>query len=463
MEPIILIVGAGTFGTSTAYHLAQSYKDASRVTVIDRSPSPPKPAASVDVNRIIRTDYASPLYCNLAYEAIHAWFWSIELGHLFHKTGWLMMDEQGSGLSDRILQVFRDRGSTQTEHVSLDRMAERWDFLQGTVTKGFNKAYFNPEAGWCDAASATASFMNAAVKRGVKRVTGNVTDLLLDQRSGRIEGVRTADGQRFTADKVVLATGAWTSSLLSPIEDSLDIPELDRVERQVQATSIVSSYYTLHEDEVDHLVRSKMPVIVYGQIGEVIPPSKDNKTLKYNNSRARIINTVTTESGHRISVPAADDSQHIVPEDLMNETRDMLVSNVVPNLTRGKQPDHWRMCWDALSPTEDWLLCRHPHAKLRNLFLAVGGSFHSYKCVPPRSENLWLYADNISVACRFLPNAGKYMLNVLNGKSNGTEKDNAWAWKSGAVWTATLEKTGPKRELKETIDLKSPQDSKAKL
>jgi glycine/D-amino acid oxidase-like deaminating enzyme len=45
-EPTILIIGAGTFGTSTAYHLAKTYKDPSKVTVVDRAPSPPKPAAS---------------------------------------------------------------------------------------------------------------------------------------------------------------------------------------------------------------------------------------------------------------------------------------------------------------------------------------------------------------------------------------------------------------------------------
>ena len=39
----------------------------------------------------------------------------------------------------------------------------------------------------------------------------------------------------------------------------------------------------------------------------------------------------------------------------------------------------------------------------------------------------WLrFADYV---CRFLANAGKYIIKVLNGKSNGEEKDAAWAWK----------------------------------
>lgn len=347
MEPSVLIVGAGTFGTSTAYHLAQSYKDPSRVSVLDSSPSPPKLAASIDINRIIRTDYPSPLYCNLAFEAIHAWFWSLELGKFFHRVGWLMLDERGSDLSERILKVFKDRGSTQTEDVPLDELGERWDILRSTETSGFQSAYFNPEAGWCDAAKATATFMETAEKRGVKRVIGHVTELLLDTNSGRIGGVRTADGQHLTADKIVLATGAWTSSLLYPIEDLLDIPEQDRVERQIQASGKVSAYYKISEKEAEQLWKPKMPVVVYGfSQGEVIPPSSENKLLKYNSSRV-FTNTITTKSGRKISMPPLDQSQDLVPEKVKRETEAALTSRVMPEFTRGKQADHWRICWDA--------------------------------------------------------------------------------------------------------------------
>ena len=383
MEPSVLIVGAGTFGTSTAYHLATSYQDASRVTIVDQCPSPPKLAAAIDINRIIRPDYPTALYCNLAYEAIHAWFWSPELGRFFHKAGWLMLDEKDSDLSGRIRKVFEDRGSTQTEDVPLNKLVERWDILKGTETRDFHRAYWNPEAGWCDAAHATASFMETAEKRGVKRVTGQVTELLLDTENGRIEGVRTADGQHLTADKIVLAAGAWTSSLLSPIEDSLGMPENERVERQVQATGRVTAYYKLSDVEVDQLTKSKMPVVVYGGQGEVIPPSSEHKILRYNNSKTEFTNTITSNSGSKFSIPPSDRSQYIVPEKVKRETEAIMTSKVMPEFSRGKKPDYWRICYDAQTPTEDWLLCKHPHSQLANLYLAVGGSFHSYKCVQP--------------------------------------------------------------------------------
>ncbi|KAK4499230.1 hypothetical protein PRZ48_009743 [Zasmidium cellare] len=417
MEPTVLIIGGGTFGTSIAYHLAQTYKDPSKVTLVDREPSPPKQAAAIDINRAIRTDYPNQLYCNLAYESIHPWFWSIELGPHFHKVGWLMLNEEGSDVSDRINSTFKDRGSNCAENVPIGGLHTKWDgVLQGTETRGFNGAYFNPEAGWVNAAGATASFVAAAVKRGVKRVTAQATELVLDNSGGRISGVRLASGEVLTADKVVLATGAWTSSILSPIEDALDIPEQDRIEQQARCTGTISAYYKMSDEEIDRMTKANTPVIVYGGNGEIFPPSKQNKLMKVSNSRTTFTNTITTRSGHKISVPRAD--QYNIPDALKRETEAIMSSKLLQEFTRGKKPDHWRICYDAQTPTEDLLMCKHPHPKLNNLYLAVGGSFHSYK---------------------FMPVAGKYFINILNGESNGDEKDKAWGWKTDADWNDVRE------------------------
>lgn len=37
-----------------------------------------------------------------------------------------------------------------------------------------------------------------------------------------------------------------------------------------------------------------------------------------------------------------------------------------------------------------------------------------------------------NIGDRFMPNIGKYMVNVLEGESNGKEMDTAWGWKSRA-------------------------------
>ena len=51
---------------------------------------------------------------------------------------------------------------------------------------------------------------------------------------------------------------------------------------------------------------------------------------------------------------------------------------------------------------------------------------------------------------------------MLNGISNGAEKDKAWAWKSGAEWNDVREKTELKRELSD-FEEKLPSVGKRQL
>ena len=381
-EPTVLIIGAGTFGTSAAFHLSRNYQDASKVTVVDRAPSPPQPAASIDLSRIIRTDYPNHFYSNLAYEAWHAWFWSLELQKFFHMTGWVAMDEEGSSLGERVRKVLNERSYDHTEDVSVGRIGERWEALKGLDLKGFkDAAYFNSEAGWCQADAATANFMDAAVKKGVQRMTAEVSELTYS--NGRVTGVRTSDGQHLTADKILLAAGAWTSHLVSPLEDSLDLASNERIERQVTAVGQVSAYYTLFDKDTARLAdcNARTPVLVYGDRGEMVPPSEGNKTIKVTNYR-NFTNTVTTSSGATISAPPGKEgNQNDIPADLKRET-EQLAAEMMPEYLKGRKADAWRICWDAYTPTQDWLVCRHPlHEKLGGLYIATGGSFHGYKYV----------------------------------------------------------------------------------
>ncbi|KAK8212862.1 hypothetical protein M8818_003027 [Zalaria obscura] len=422
----VLIVGAGIFGTSTAYHLSQ-LPNAPKITVLDRTPTPPAPAASTDINKIIRADYTEAFYCELAYEAMSAWSSWPEIAPYYHRTGWIMLDEEGSDLAERIRKVFRDRGHDPTEDVALSEIGERWGgILKGTQTKGFRDAYWNPEAGWCEASDAMAAMMKKAMERGVEYVCGDVEELVLGETG--VKGVKTTDGKVLEADQIVLATGAWTSSIMTGLEDDLNIAEDDRVEKQAVAAGVAVAHYKMSAKEMKEL--EQMPVVVYGENGEAIPPPKENQLLKFTNAHT-FSNTITTKTGHKISVPPNRD-QHIVPKKLQKITEQLMTSRVMTQFTKDKPVDHWRLCWDCRTPTQDWLLDKHPHPALKNLYFAIGGSFHSYK---------------------FLPIAGKYMVNVLTGKGNGQEMDEAWAWKSSRTGgRGAHEKTEPRAELADYED-----------
>ncbi|KAH6632936.1 fructosyl amino acid oxidasesarcosine oxidase [Boeremia exigua] len=412
-EPTLLIIGAGTFGTSLAVHASKAYRDASRITIVDRwSPDGPvqdKQAAAIDINRIIRTDYTSPLYCNLANEAIHFWFWGMEVQGHFHKAGWTVFDgpDQSQEFRSGVRKTFEERGSNVIKQLDANDLIKEQDVLKGLDGDKLGKGYFNPEAGWVDAASATKAYLRIAESRGVKRVTGEVNELLLRDNGEGLAGVRLHDGTVLKADKVVVAAGAWTSSLLSPLEDKLDIADKDRIERQITAVGRLSAYYDLSESESKHMMETKLPIVVIGGEVDIIPPYYHLPCLKINDLKTEFTNTIITASGRRITTPSTR-NQMQVPKKLTQESEKVL-KNSMPGWTKSRSPDRWRICYDAVTPTEDWVLSRHPDNRLKNMYIAVGGSFHSYK---------------------FMPNAGSYLLNVIEGKSNGEEKDRAWKWKS---------------------------------
>lgn len=111
--------------------------------------------------------------------------------------------------------------------------------------------------------------------------------------------------------------------------------------------------------------------------GEVIPPPTGNRLLKYTNAHT-FTNTITTSGGHRISVPPNQD-QHTVSQALKSETMQNMMSKIMPAFPRGKDADYWRLCWDARTPTQDWLLDRHPDHRLGNLYFAIGESIQTFE------------------------------------------------------------------------------------
>lgn len=173
-----------------------------------------------------------------------------------------------------------------------------------------------------------------------------------------------------------------------------------------------------------------MSVDTDSSTGEVLPPPQ-NGLLKFTFSGS-VTNTITFRSGHKISVPPSED-QSIVAQALKDEILGIVKSLMPHFLENGCEVDRWRLCWDSITPTQNQLICQHPHTSMQNLYLAVGGSFHSYK---------------------FLPIIGKYVANVIRGISNGEEKDQAWAWKTTISQDRLKFAHGnviPKRDLKDLL------------
>jgi hypothetical protein len=118
--------------------------------------------------------------------------WCPHLSHFFHRASWLILDTPPNTLSSRNPRCFTDRGSTQTPDIPLSELTIHYPILQNTDTTPFSTAYFNPKAGHCDAALATADLLSAASNRGIHRLTTAATQLALNILNGKSNGEEKA-------------------------------------------------------------------------------------------------------------------------------------------------------------------------------------------------------------------------------------------------------------------------------
>ncbi|KAL4806609.1 FAD dependent oxidoreductase [Aspergillus unguis] len=390
----ILIIGAGTFGTSTAYHLSRRGYN---ITVLDKHAAPSIDAASTDISKIIRSDYNEPLYARLGIESIQAWSsWPL-FKDLYHVPGWI--------LSAANLSVPFVKGSIETckklgvkglEILSTEEIRSRFPVVKGQLD-GWNINVWNPTAGWAKAGEALKRMATAAMENGATYISGEsgtVKELLFNGEE--CTGAVAADGTVYKADLVVLAAGAWTPSLLN-------------VHGQLTAKGHSVAHIQLTPEERKYY--SSFPIMDNLELGYFFPPQEDG-TFKLahsqfiTNTRTDPVSTITTSIPHTFTEYPEDNLPREIEQTMRRNLR-----RVLPELAE-RPFSFTRLCWDADTADRHFLVTPHPVHK--RLFLAAGGSAHGFK---------------------FLPVVGKYVADLLEGRlDEGMRR--AWQWRAGQTSTA---------------------------
>ncbi|KAJ4301111.1 hypothetical protein N0V90_003201 [Kalmusia sp. IMI 367209] len=429
-SPSYLIVGAGVFGVSTAYHLIKKYPNAS-ITIVDRDAydASSRVAASWDWNKVIRADYDDIIYCKLALEAQDIFKEDPLYQPFFHETGiyWMCRSDYATQVIDNYKKLGR-KADLQAVPVAEARKLYGGLFEDADYTD-VREVLVNKTSGWANAGEALQAVTKKSIELGVKYVVAETESLQFS--AGRCTGVKTKKGDVLTASHVVLCTGAFTAKLLEQAAKASGNPNISAGDRII-AGGITTGMTTL--DEESYKKFAQMPVGVQSyppSIGPFIgslPPTRDRE-LKWWGEK--IFKNTQNILGKRISAPPPepDYAQWKVAGPLK---QDIDYANKV---FYGKNGANWKMekhriCWDAFTSSSDFIIS--PHAGAQGLYVATCGSFHGYK---------------------FFPVLGKYVIQMLEGELEPELKEK-WAWDRERP-DAALNSEFPRWEMKDLLDVQA--------
>lgn len=451
----ILIIGSGVFGLSTAYALAsRDVFSSTSITVVDRASAPSannssatpvfpaRDASSIDSSRIIRGDYADPAYAALATDALRQWRKvdspdALGAQGRYSESGLVLVADGESDALDTttcLSSAAADAGASLLEQhnakkTGVDYVRASWenavalgeqdpelaarirllpdaDAIREAVGTGGtsgSKGYINGYAGWAEAEKSMAWLYERVRQTGrVSFVSGTVSRL--EHTDDIVTGAKLEDGRALSADLVILATGAWTASLLD-------------LSGQATATGQAVAYLDITAEEQAEL--SKMPVLLNLTTGLfIIPPS--NNVLKVARHAYGYLNPTSLTNTTPLS-PTSSPSAHTVSYPRTSLTVPQALTLPVEAVAalrcalRQMLPSHpqlhdrpfskTRLCWYTDTPTGDFIISYHP--RFRGLFVATGGSGHGFK---------------------FLPVLGDKIVDAVEGRTPKEFADK-WAWK----------------------------------
>jgi len=208
----IIVVGAGINGVTSAIELRNR---GHKVVLVDPGPLPHPLAASTDISKAVRAAYGPDEdYTTLAERSIPIWReWNKKFGtELYHETGVLFVCQQPMRPGDfeyESERVFEKHGH-RFDRFDSTKFHRRFPAF---APERFHDGFFDPEAGYAESGRVVATLVEYAKSLGIElRENAKVT--ALNPSGNSVNGVVFENGERITADAIVIATGAWTPYLL---------------------------------------------------------------------------------------------------------------------------------------------------------------------------------------------------------------------------------------------------------
>jgi sarcosine oxidase len=346
----VVVVGAGVFGSWTANFLQRAGR---RVLLLDAYVPGNSRASSGGESRIIRMGYgADEIYTRWSMRSLPLW---LELQEhigatIFHRTGVLWLAPVGNEYLTQTLATYEKTGVT-FERLSAADIAQKYPQIAvGSDVFGA----LEPNSGSLMARRAVEHVAADAVKRGAEYRSELVET---PSGRGRLESIRTRNGENFSADSYVFACGSWLPKVFPALLGDLIFPTRQEV-----------FFFGLPPGDL----RFSPPAL---------PTFIDHISEFYGmpDLEGRGIKVASDDHGPRVD---PDTQERVVTPEKISQARTYLATRF-PALKNAPLVET-RVCQYENTSSGDFLIDRHPD--FENVWIAGGGSGHGFKHGPALGE-----------------------------------------------------------------------------
>ncbi len=341
----MVIIGGGAIGASLMYHLAA--KGVRDVVLLEKSGL--CFGSSGDSAAMVRQHYSNEVSIRLVKKSLdifQAFPDEFGGGKVFTNTGWLFLcPPETIGVFRENMERLKNLG-VRTWEISVEEAAEE---LPGLNTEGIGCVAFEPDSGYADPHGMVNGFVDAARNRGAEAMPQTAArDIKL--ANGSVTGVVTDEGE-ISTPVVVNAAGPWAGEVgrwagldlpleISREEDLVLRPPADAPPLRRAVSNMVDRTYFHSEADGSILIGTGHPK-------ENQPADPDS----YSRDADRgFIEDVTRRFVYRF-----------------------------PTMERATHVASWAGLYTI---TPDWNMILDRAPGIDGLFLAVGGSGHSFKLAP---------------------------------------------------------------------------------
>lgn len=346
----VVVVGAGSFGAWTGWHLT---KRGQKVLLVDAYGPANALASSGGESRIIRMGYgAEEIYTRWSQSSLTQWktFFEERQRPLFHETGVLWLARQNDERLKQTEQTLKACGVRfeKLDHGGLEKRYPQVNF------DGVSDGLLEPESGVLMARRAVAAVVADAVKHGAKYGAARVKT---PGSTGRLEKVITEEGETIAARHFVFACGAWFPKVF---------PEL-LGERIFSSRQELFFFATPPGDA--RFCPPALPTWLFQEDAVYGMPD-----LEYRGLKAGFDN-----HGEKVD---PDTQSRLPTREIMERVREY-VGRRFPALREAPIVET-RVCQYENTWNGDFLIDRHP--EMENVWLVGGGSGHGFKHGPALGE-----------------------------------------------------------------------------